>query len=98
MSPKKDLLRSLEELAKQLGIRVRYEKTSARGGLCLHHGSYNIIIDPKSSVEYKIAVISGALKTFDLSNLFISPKLRDLLEVNEQDRTKVSENGALRGL
>ena len=83
MSSKKELLSSLEELAKQLEIRIRYEKTSARGGLCQYHGRYHIIIDPKSLIDYKIGIISGALKTFDLSNLFISPKLRDLLELDE---------------
>jgi len=84
MSSKKELLQSLEELAKQLEIRIRYEKTLAKGGLCLHQGKYNIIIDRKSSVDFKIEVIAGALKTFDLSNLFISPKLRDLLELDEK--------------
>ena len=85
MSSKKELLRSLEELAKQLEVRVRYEKTSARGGLCVHEGKHNIIIDPKSSDSFKIEIVAGALKTFDLSNLFISPKLRDLLELEEKE-------------
>ena len=79
MSSKKYLLHSLEELAKQLSIRIRYEKTSAHGGLCLHEGKYNIIIDKRASTDFKISVIVGALKTFDLSGFFISPKLRDLL-------------------
>ncbi|MDR0453296.1 MAG: hypothetical protein LBH05_00625 [Deferribacteraceae bacterium] len=85
MSPKKQLLHSLEDLAKQLGIRVRYEKTSARGGLCLHHGTYKIIIDPKSSDDFKTGIIAGALKSFDLSGFFISPKLRDFLELREDE-------------
>ena len=83
MSPEKKLLQSLEELAKQLDIRVRYEKTSARGGLCMHQGKYNIIIDRKSSDAFKVEVITGALKTFNLSSFFIPPKLRILLDLEE---------------
>ncbi len=83
MAPKKQLLHSLEDLAKQLGIRVRYEKTSARGGLCLHQGKYNIIMDPKASDDFKIDLMASALKTFDLSGFFVAPKLRDLLELEE---------------
>ena len=31
---KKDILKELEELALKAGIKVRYEKTEARGGMC----------------------------------------------------------------
>ena len=85
MSPKKQLLHSLEDLAKQLNIRLRYEKTSARGGLCIHKGKYNIIIDPKASDDFKIDVIVSSLTAFDLSGFFISPKLRDLLEAGRKE-------------
>jgi hypothetical protein len=59
---------------------VRYEKTSARGGLCLHEGQYLIIIDRKTSDDFKIEVIARELKNFDLSDIFISPRLRDIIE------------------
>ena len=85
MSPKKQLLRSLEDLAKQLNIRLRYEKTSARGGLCIHRGKHNIIIDPKSSDDFKIEIIVRSLAAFDLSGFFIPPKLRDLLEAERKE-------------
>ena len=71
----------MEELAAQLDIKIRYEKTSARGGLCRHNGKYQIIVDKKASEEFKLNVISEALKNFDLSNLFISPQLREYMEL-----------------
>lgn len=81
MSGKKQLLTAMEELAVQLDIKIRYEKTSARGGLCRHNGKYQIIVDKKASEEFKLNVISKALKNFDLSNLFISPQLREYMEL-----------------
>ena len=81
MPGKKQLLSAMEELAAQLDIKIRYEKTSARGGLCRHNGKYQIIVDKKASEEFKLNVISEALKNFDLSNLFISPQLREYMEL-----------------
>lgn len=77
---KKQLLLLLEELANQLNIRVRYEKTAARGGLCRHNDEYQIIIDRKATDDFKIDTLARALKTFELSDIYIAPKLRDLLD------------------
>lgn len=77
---KKAVLLGLENLAEQLGIKIRYEKTQARGGLCRHEGKYQVIIDRKATDEFKIDVLVTALKTFDLSGIFISPQIRALLE------------------
>lgn len=79
ISGKKAVLAGLENLAEQLNIKIRYEKTQARGGLCRHEGKYQIIIDRKASDEFKIEVITAALKTFDLSGIFISPQIRAVL-------------------
>ena len=81
MLPRKQLLAALEYLARQLNILIRYEKTAARGGLCLHNGQHQIIIDRKATDAFKIDVITNAVTTFDLSGIYLSPKLRDLFEI-----------------
>ncbi|MDR2884271.1 MAG: hypothetical protein LBV09_04105 [Deferribacteraceae bacterium] len=81
MASKKQILNLLEDLARQLDIRVRYEKTTARGGLCKHKGKYQIIIDPKANDDFKIDTVVQALKSFNLDKIFISPALRDILEI-----------------
>lgn len=80
-SAKKQLL-LLEELIRQLNVRVRYEKitTTTPGGLCRHNGEYQVIIDKKASEDLKIDLLANAIKTFDLSDMFIPPKIRDLLD------------------
>ncbi|GAB7140613.1 hypothetical protein RsTz2092_05630 [Deferribacterales bacterium RsTz2092] len=79
MAGKKQTIALLEELANKLNVRVRYEKTTARGGLCQHEGSFQIIIDKKASDDYKISLLATSLKTFDLSDIYVSDGLREVL-------------------
>lgn len=77
---RKQLLSELEDLAAKVGIKVRYERTDARGGMCVYKGSQLIIIDRNASDDYKISVITDNLKRIDLTDKYLSPKLRDFLE------------------
>lgn len=74
------LLEELEELATKLDIKLRYEVTKARGGLCSVDGQMMFILDRKASKEYKLLMLARALKEFDLSEMYISPKLREFLD------------------
>ena len=77
---KKDILKELEELALKAGIKVRYEKTEARGGMCTFQGNPLIIIDRKASDDYKIAVLAENIKKKGLQDIYISPKMREVLD------------------
>lgn len=77
---KKDILKELENTAVSAGIKVRYEKTDARGGMCKFQGSQLIIIDRKAGDDYKISVIAENIKKLDLSNIYISPRIREILD------------------
>jgi len=74
------LLAELEELAGRLNIKLRYEVTKARGGLCQKDGQYMFILDKKSTKEYRLLMLARAIKSFDLSNQYLSPKLREYLD------------------
>ncbi|MCX8084204.1 MAG: hypothetical protein N3C60_04710 [Calditerrivibrio sp.] len=76
----KTILKDLELLCSQLGITLRYEKTSARGGLCRVDDKFYIIIDKKAKDDYKAFVIAKSLKQFDLSQIHLKPKIREFLE------------------
>jgi hypothetical protein len=70
------LLGQLEELARSLGIEVRYEPLKregafSTGGLCKLRGEYLLIIHSKASVTDKIEALASALKRFDLSQLYL---------------------------
>jgi sugar phosphate isomerase/epimerase len=76
MSKTIELLKELEELAAKLNIRIRYEKTNAKGGLCKKDDQLLIIIDRNADPHYKTSVIAEAIKKFDLS-------VRELIESSD---------------
>jgi hypothetical protein len=80
MKRKKKVLRILEEAAGQLDVVVRYEKTAARGGICRIDEKYCIIVDPKTSDDYKIEILKNSLRKLDTSVSFLTPQARELLE------------------
>jgi hypothetical protein len=85
------LLNQLEELAERLEIPVRYENittedSSGTGGLCRIKGEYVLMIHSRLAVKEKVQVIITALKKFDLSEIYIKPALRELLEKCEESQ------------
>ena len=79
------LLNHLEELAEKLGILVRdeninIEESSSTGGLCRIEGKYVLILNSKATVKEKIQVMINALQQFDVSEIYIKPAIRELLE------------------
>jgi len=78
------LLNQLEELTESLGIKMRYEKILKEGsffsgGLCRIKGEDMIIINSKAGIEDKIDILARSLTSFDLSQVFIKPALREFL-------------------
>ena len=79
------ILSYLEELAEKLEILVRDENTnieesSSTGGLCRVEGKYILILNSKATVKEKIQVMIEALNQFDLSEIYIKPVIRELLD------------------
>ncbi len=79
------ILSYLEELAEQLGISVwdesiNLEETFSIGGLCRVEGKYILILNSKTTTREKIEVSVKALQQFDLSNMYVKPVIRELLE------------------
>lgn len=83
------LLNQLEELAERLGILVRDENiniddVSTTGGLCIVEGQHILILNSKTSLQEKIHVAIRALRQLDLSEIYIKPGIRELLEEDKQ--------------
>jgi len=79
------ILSYLEELAEQLGISVwdesiNLEETFSAGGLCRVERKYILILNSKTTTKEKIEVSVKALQQFDLSNMYVKPVIRELLE------------------
>ena len=83
------ILHYLEELAEKLEILVRdeninMEESFSSGGLCRIEGQYVIILNSKTSMKEKIQVMITALQQFDLSDMYIKPVIRELLDGYKQ--------------
>jgi len=79
------VLGHLEALAHTLGIQIRYEHIESEtafpsGGLCRIRDKQVIIVNAKATVGEKVQTLTRALRRFDLSNIYLKPALRDLLE------------------
>lgn len=80
----RSLLGQLEDLARGLGIEVRYEMlkregASTQGGLCRLKGQYLLLVNSKAPNRDKIEALALAVNRFDLSQVFMKPGLRDFL-------------------
>jgi hypothetical protein len=83
------LLQSLVDLAEKLSVRVIFKNLKddefvIRSGKCSIKGDTIIIIDSRVSLEEKIKTLCQELKKFNLDNIFISPVLRDILELQDE--------------
>ena len=92
----RSLLGQLEDLARNLGIEVRYEILKregafSQGGLCRLKGQYLFLINSKASNRDKIEALALAVNRFDLSQMFMKPGLRDFLARIPKDEPALLE-------
>jgi hypothetical protein len=78
-------LDQLESLAYGLGIEIRYEKipqddVMTAGGLYRLKGKHVVVIDSRTTTKERIRILVQALKPFDLTDVYVRPALRELLE------------------
>jgi hypothetical protein len=72
-------------VAESLSIKVRYEKIQKEshffpGGYCKVKGEDMIIINSKAALDDKVEIIARALNSFDLSQIFVLPAVRELID------------------
>jgi len=83
------ILLQLEELAERLGVLVRDENiniddVSSTGGLCIVEGQHILILNSKTTLQEKIQVAIKALRQFDISEIYVKPGIRELLEEHKE--------------
>ena len=84
------MLEELEKAAGQLSVKVSYESLAAtvgHGGLCRVKEQYRVIIDKRASVQERVTTLAHALAQLDLSEIFLSPEVRSLVDYYGRSRT-----------
>lgn len=75
-----DILQDLKALASELGASVRFEKGDFKGGYCLLKDSKVIVINKMANTQRKVMILSSALKDLGVDQIYLSPKLREVID------------------
>lgn len=75
-----EIIQDLRSIASQLGASVRFEKGDFKGGYCLLKESKVIVINKNANLQRKAVILSVALKELGIDEIYLNPKLRELIE------------------
>ncbi len=75
-----DFLPELEELAGEMGLKIRYEKGNFDGGYCILKDQQIIVVNKKLHQSRKASVIALALGEMGIEHLFVKPNVRMFIE------------------
>jgi len=83
------ILQDLKSIASEMGAKVRFERGDFKGGYCILQESKVIVINKLSSLQKKVAILSSALTLLGAENIYIPPKIREVIEeMDEMDEVK----------
>ena len=74
------LVTELEQLAKQLGINIRYEKGDFEGGFCVLKEQKVVVVNKRLLDSRKASALALALNDYGIELNDISDKLRLFIE------------------
>jgi len=75
-----EVIQELRTIASQLGATVRFEKGDFSGGYCLLKDDKVIVINKNANLQKKAMILSAALKELGVDDIYINPRLRELIE------------------
>jgi hypothetical protein len=79
MTPE-EVLSELEIVARDMGVRVRFEKGDFDGGYCLLRAERIIVVNKKLNPNQKASVIARAFGELGIDNVYIKPAIRLFIE------------------
>lgn len=74
------IVQALEEAVTQLGVAVRWERGSFRGGLCTIEGETVVVLNKRRPVEAHLAILAEALRSLPVDEVYLRPAVRDAVE------------------
>ncbi len=75
-----NIIQELKDIINNLGIQIRFEKGDFKGGYCLLKNKKLIVINKIQSSKRKIYILSKALAEIGVDDIYISPKIREIIE------------------
>lgn len=74
------LIKELEELATQLGIKIRYEKGNFEGGYCILKEQKILVVNKKLFDNRKTSVLAQGIAEIGIEDVFVKPIVRQYIE------------------
>lgn len=75
-----NILQELKDLASQMGAKVRFERGDFKGGYCVMHEDKIIVINKLSNLQRKVITLTSALKELGVEEIYLPPKLREIID------------------
>lgn len=85
------IVEELKAAARQLGLRVRVDNGSFRGGRCRVEGEELIVLNRRHLPEAHLMILAEGLRGLATDTVFLRPAVRDALEAawRRQDEARV---------
>ncbi|MDP2208200.1 MAG: hypothetical protein Q8K98_05410 [Bacteroidota bacterium] len=74
------LIKELEDLATQLGIKIRYEKGNFEGGYCILKEQKILVVNKKLFDNRKTSVLAQGIAEIGIDDVFVKPIVRQYIE------------------
>ncbi|MBP1654149.1 MAG: hypothetical protein H6Q28_705 [Bacteroidetes bacterium] len=75
-----ELVEELQEIARQIGVTVRFEKGDFEGGYCLLRDQRLVLINKRLMPSRKASLLALALQSIGMETIFLKPALRQYIE------------------
>ncbi len=75
-----ELVEELHDLARQLGITIRYERGDFEGGYCILKEQRLLLVNRRLLPARKASVLATAMQEIGLENVYMKPVLREYIE------------------
>ena len=75
-----ELIVELTDLAKQLGVTIRYDKGDFEGGYCILKDQKVLLVNKRMTPQRKASILAVALHEIGTDNMFLKPALREYIE------------------
>ncbi len=75
-----EMIQELQDVARQLGITVRFDQGNFEGGYCILKTQHLLLLNKRLLPVRKAAVLARALREIGLDNVFLKPAVRAYIE------------------
>jgi hypothetical protein len=75
-----EIIAELEELAAQVGVKIRYEKGDFEGGYCILREERVLLVNKRLMPARKASILAIALQEIGLDHMFVKPVVREYIE------------------